>query len=432
MIKPIIQLYPVLPASREERMARRPIGRDSELYHKTIHEWTDIIKAADEMGFWGAGTIEHHFHSEGYEVGPNPALLNAYWAAHTKRLRVGQLGFVMSAQNPIRVAEDVAILDHLARGRIFVGFARGYQSRWTNILGQHLGARATLSPRGLPKEQLDALTTEERQTRMNDDDINRSVFEEQVDLVLDAWANDSIVSDGRWKIPFPRDEGVEWTMTATQVLGAEGEMGPDGRVRRVSVVPAPYSKTRPPIFVSSNASRETVEYCGSKGFIPTYFSKAARVIEYGQAYREEAAKAGYDFALGQNQAVVRWGQIGRTREEAMQAILDYDVDIFKDLYAGTTPMVFDEADPVGSVLRSGLWIAGSIDEVREEYVQLWTEVPSEYVVLIYHFAQQPKESVIENMALFMEHVKPALDELTEHYSPSDSELQTATVGSRQP
>ncbi|MGH9102947.1 MAG: LLM class flavin-dependent oxidoreductase, partial [Acidimicrobiales bacterium] len=405
MVKPIIQLYPMLPASREERIARRPLGRDAELYNKALHEWTDIVKAADEMGFWGVGTIEHHFHSEGYEVGPNPALLNAYWAGHTSRINIGQLGFVMSAQNPIRVAEDVAILDHLTRGRIFVGFARGYQSRWTNVLGQHLGGRATLSPRGLPKEQLDALTDAQRRARVADDDSNRSIFEEQVDLVLDAWEKESITSDGRWQIPYPYDEGTEWTMTATAEVGAPGEMGADGRVRRVSVVPSLWSQRRPPIFVSSNASRETVEYCGAKGFIPTYFSKSERVVDYGQAYVDEAAKAGHRFALGQNQAIVRWGQIAGSTEKAMQAIVDYDVDIFRDLYAGTTPMVFDESDPVGSVLRSGLWVAGSPAEVKDGYAKLWKQMPAEYVVLIWHFAQQPKESILDNMGLFMEHVK---------------------------
>jgi len=424
MVKPIVQLYPVLPATRQDRADRRPLGRDAELYHQALHEWTEIIVAADEMGFWGAGTIEHHFHSEGYEVGPNPALLNAYWAAFTKRLRVGQLGFVMSAQNPIRVAEDVAILDHLTSGRAFVGFARGYQARWTNILGQHLGTRATLSPRGLPQEQLDALSDADRQRRFDDDEVNRSIFEEQVDLVLRAWEQDSIEAEGRWEIPYPRAEGIDWTMTATRELGAPGEMGADNKVRRVSVVPSLYSPERPPIFVSSNASRETVEYCGARGFIPAYFSKSERITDYAQAYVDEAAKAGHRYALGQNQAIVRWGQIAPTTEAAHKAVLDYDVDIFKDLYAGTTPMKFDGADPVGSVLNSGLWVVGTPGQVKDQYVKLWKQVPAEYVVLIWHFAQQPKESVLENMHLFMEHVKPALDELTAEYDDqADPDLQ---------
>src|SRR4051794_36601368 len=116
MVKPILQLYPVVPAAGEdERAQMRPLGRNVERYHEVVHGMTDLVKAADELGFWGVSTIEHHFHSEGYEVGPSPGTLNAYWAAVTKNVRVGQLGYTMSAQNPIRVAEETAILDHLER-----------------------------------------------------------------------------------------------------------------------------------------------------------------------------------------------------------------------------------------------------------------------------------------------------------------------------
>ena len=73
MVKPILQLYPVVPAdSEEERASMRPLGRNVERYHEVVHGMTDLVKAADELGFWGVSTIEHHFHSEGYEVGPSP------------------------------------------------------------------------------------------------------------------------------------------------------------------------------------------------------------------------------------------------------------------------------------------------------------------------------------------------------------------------
>lgn len=415
MVKAILQLYPVIPATREERVTQRPIGRNVERYQHLLTDWHDIVRAADRLGFWGVSTIEHHFHSEGYEVGPNPGLLDAYWAAITNNVRIGQLGFVMSAQNPFRVAEDAAIIDHLTQGRSFVGFARGYQARWTNILGQHLGSRATLSPAGLPEEKLAELNERQRQARFADDRRNREVFEEQVDLVLQAWTQETVETNGRWQVPFPYDEGVEWTMTATREIGAHGEMDDEGRIRRVSVVPAPLTKPHPPVFVSSNASKETVEYCGPRGFIPTYFSKIERAAEFGNAYVEAAARGGRRYAVGQNQALVRWGQIADTEEQARQAVADYDVDIFRDLYAGTTPMRFDASQPVESVLSSGLWVAGRPEQVRDDYVKLWQQLPAEYVVLIYHFAQQPRDSVIRQMELFMEHVKPALDELTADY-----------------
>ncbi|MQA84098.1 MAG: LLM class flavin-dependent oxidoreductase [Streptosporangiales bacterium] len=415
MVKPILQLYPVIPATREERAKMRPIGRHRERYQELLKEWHDIVRVADQMGFWGVSTIEHHFHSEGYEVGPNPGILNAYWAAITQNVRVGQLGYVMSAQNPIRVAEEVAILDHLTQGRMFVGFARGYQARWTNILGQHLGTRATLSPSGLTDEKKAELTDDELTRRRSDDQVNREIFEEQVDLVLQMWAEDSVSWKGRWQIPYPYEDGIDWTMTATKEIGAPGEMDDDNRVRRVSAVPAMYSEPHPPIFVSSNASRETVEYCGPRGFVPTYFSPIARAATYGDAYVTAARRGDREYALGQNQALVRWGQMGSSEADARRAVEAHDVDIFRDLYAGTTPMSFDPNDPVASVLNSGLWQVGTPEQVRDQYVELWRQLPAEYVVLIYHFAQMPKERVIENMAMFMEHVKPALDELTAHY-----------------
>jgi alkanesulfonate monooxygenase SsuD/methylene tetrahydromethanopterin reductase-like flavin-dependent oxidoreductase (luciferase family) len=415
VVKVMVQLYPVIPATRAEREELRPMGRHRQRYQQLLGEWHDIVRAADRMGIWGMATVEHHFHSEGYEVGPSPGLLDAYWAAITKNVRVGQLGYVMSAQNPIRVAEDTAILDHLSGGRTFVGFARGYQSRWTNILGQHLGTKATLSPSGSPEEKMALLTEAERTTRFADDKVNREIFEEQVDLVLKAWDNDSIDAKGRWEIPYPYEDGIDWTMTATREIGAQGEMDEQNKIRRISVVPAPLTEEHPPIFVSSNASRETIEYCGPRGFIPTYFSRIERASEYGQAYVDSAAAAGRHYALGQNQALVRWGNIAPTMEQARQNVIDWDVDVFRDLYGGTTPMVFDEDNPVDSVLNSGLWIIGSPDDVREQYVEQWRRLPAEYVVLIYHFAQQPAESVIENLEMFMEHVKPALDEITSSY-----------------
>lgn len=415
MVKPILQIYPVIPATRDERISLRPMGRNRERYQQLLQEWHDIVRAADQMGFWGVSTIEHHFHSEGYEVGPNPGLLNAYWAAITENVRIGQLGYTMSAQNPIRVAEEVAIIDHLTQGRTFTGFARGYQARWTNILGQHLGARATLSPSGLSEEKKAELTDQEMTRRRSDDRVNREIFESQVDLVLQSWAEESLEWKWPWQIPYPYDEGVDWAMTATRELGAPGEMDEDNRIRRVSVVPSLYTKPRPPIFVSSNASQETVEYCGPRGFVPTYFSPISRAAPYCQAYVDAARRGDREYALGENQALVRWGQMAGTEEEARNAVEAYDADIFRDLYAGTTPMTFDAGDPIGSVLNSGLWVVGTPEQVRKQYVELWQELPAEYVVLIYHFAQMPKDRVLENMAMFMEHVKPALDELTAHY-----------------
>jgi len=320
-------------------------------------------------------------------------------------VRVGQLGYVMSTQNPIRVAEETAILDHLSRGRCFVGFARGYQSRWTDVLGQHLGGVATLSDNSPADRE------------------NRKIFEEQVGLVLRAWTEDSIEHRSEvWQIPYPHETGGrDWPMVEwTRVLGARGEIGDDGTIRRVSVVPAPYTQPHPPVFVSSNSSLETIEWAARHGFIPAYFSSIGRATHYGPSYVRAAAAAGRRYALGENQAIVRWPRIGASRQEGIDKLALYDGDIFKHFYAPFLgrlqgqpglPASATRADTVQPMLGTGLFVAGSAADVRGEFVRQWREFPAEYAVVIYHYAQQPKESVIEDLRLFMREVKPALDEV---------------------
>ena len=400
-----------------ERERLRPLGRNAERYQEFVEGLPFLAEAADDLGLWGISSIEHHFHSEGYEVGPSPGIIATYLAGLTKRVKVGQLGYTMSAQSPLRVAEETAVIDHLTKGRSFVGFSRGYQARWTNVLGQHLGTCATLSPAGFTEERLAGLSDAQLALERENDKLNRDVFEEQVDLVLDAWTKESLqYRSNRWELPYPFDEGIEWGMASvTERLGAPGEIGADGRVHAISVCPAPYTKPHPTVFVASNASVETVEYCGRKGFIPTYFSSVGRAAKFGQAYVEQAAAAGHEYVLGENQALVRWVQFGETNEAARQAVQDYDVEIYKNLYQPLTPsMPFRPDDAVQSVLDSGLFSAGTADEVRADFVQQWDELPAEYVVLIYHYSQMPKERVVEGLEQFMTHVKPSLDDMTDY------------------
>lgn len=423
MVKPIIQLYPVIPASSEqEREALKPIGRNRDRYQETLEGWHEIIKACDDLGLWGVATIEHHFWSEGYEVGPSPGILNGYWASITKNVRVGQLGYVMSTQNPIRVAEEVAILDHLTKGRCFVGFARGYQSRWTNILGQHLGTRATRSPSAAEASpeilSVDKATSHAK--ALQDDEMNRRIFEEEVEIVLKAWTQDAMEHNGEfWKIPYPYETGVDdWQLAhagISQRLGAPGEVDANNAVRKVSVVPAPYSNPHPPVFVASSGSPESIEYCGRMGFNPVYFTSIQRAAEMGSVYVDSAQKAGKPVPLGKNQAIVRWLEIGNTEEEARQQLLKYDTDIFKNFYAAMGRRQLTHPDDiVQSIIDSGLYAFGTVDQVRNKLVGQWKQLPAEYIVLIFHYAQMPKEVVIRHLEQFMKEIKPALDEVTEY------------------
>src|SRR5439155_12595545 len=135
-MKFMLFVLPTVPATLEDRKRLRPIGRNNERYQQMLEELRKLAQFADEVGFDVMATTEHHFHSEGYETSVAPLLLYADLAARTKRIKFSPLGLVLPSWDPMRAAEELAVLDHLTKGRIYAGFARGYQDRWVNVLGQ--------------------------------------------------------------------------------------------------------------------------------------------------------------------------------------------------------------------------------------------------------------------------------------------------------
>lgn len=198
----------------------------------------------------------------------------------------------------------------------------------------------------------------------------------------------------------------------TQRFGAPGEIDEKtGATRRVSVTPAPCTKPPPPVFVSGSGSPETIAFCGKHGFVPTRFTLIASAGPLAEHDRKAAAASGRHFKLGQNQSLVRWIQIGRTEEDALERIRSYDLDIWKNFYTAMGRRKVENDDCLGSLVNAGLFVFGTIESVRRQMIEQWKVFPAEYVALINHYAQTPKEVVIETLDLFMRHIKPALDEV---------------------
>ncbi|HEX2215404.1 MAG TPA: LLM class flavin-dependent oxidoreductase, partial [Xanthobacteraceae bacterium] len=142
-------------------------GMRNDLYQRMLRDLSEQIRLADDLGYDSVSFTEHHFHIEGFEISNNPVLLDLYFAMQTKRIRVGQLGIVLPASNPIRVAEDIAMLDHMTGGRACAGFARGYQRRWVDVMAQQ-----THDIHGALPNQHDEI-----------DAANRAAFEENFRIV---------------------------------------------------------------------------------------------------------------------------------------------------------------------------------------------------------------------------------------------------------
>jgi alkanesulfonate monooxygenase SsuD/methylene tetrahydromethanopterin reductase-like flavin-dependent oxidoreductase (luciferase family) len=80
---------------------------------------------AESLGFDSLFLPESHF--SGSASIPSPLLLLAAVAARTTRLRLGTTSFLLPVRNPIHVAEEVAVLDRLSRGRVILGMGRGFR-----------------------------------------------------------------------------------------------------------------------------------------------------------------------------------------------------------------------------------------------------------------------------------------------------------------
>ena len=181
-------------------------GMRGDLYQRMLRELSEQIKLADQLGYDSVSFTEHHFHIEGFEVSQNPVLLDLYFAMQTKRIRVGQLGIVLPAANPIRVAEDIAMLDHMTGGRAVAGFARGYQRRWVDIMAQQ-----THGVSGALPHQHDAI-----------DAANREAFEENFQIIKKAWTEEMLTFDGKfWKVPAGE---TPWTLDTTTKYGKGVEL----------------------------------------------------------------------------------------------------------------------------------------------------------------------------------------------------------------
>src|SRR4051812_50077370 len=85
--------------------------------------WREL-ELADRMGFDYGFAVEHHVDPK-ESLSPSPPLYIAAAAAHTQRLRLGAMGWMVPLYDPLRVVEEVVALDHVTNGRLEVGLVSG-------------------------------------------------------------------------------------------------------------------------------------------------------------------------------------------------------------------------------------------------------------------------------------------------------------------
>ena len=142
-------------AYKVDEIERGMAGLRPDLYQRMLAEIKEQAQLADGLGYDSISFTEHHFHIEGFELSNNPVMLDLFVALNTRRIRVGQLGLVLPAQNPLRVAEDIAMLDHMSGGRLLFGIGPGGLPSDTELFGD-------VEPKERGRRMIEAVETIQR------------------------------------------------------------------------------------------------------------------------------------------------------------------------------------------------------------------------------------------------------------------------------
>lgn len=261
----------VIPYMRSRGEQTKMTGSDPARFQVLMERLREQMVAAEGWGYDSFCMTEQHLQVEGVEPTTNPIMWDYFVAQHTKTMRVGQLGMNLTAVNPIKLAEDLAMLDHFTGGRTFCGFTRGNTPRWTATFGQHLGITSTHSDKS------------------ESDRRNRAAFYENWRLVKALWTEEIVNQQGEfWKAPLE----VEWRFNPTDAWGRGCE---DHRLTGIGIVPRPLQKPHPPVYSPFSYSMETGRFWAREGGkLVSFVTKDDFLQTTLDVYMQEAHGVGRD------------------------------------------------------------------------------------------------------------------------------------------
>jgi alkanesulfonate monooxygenase SsuD/methylene tetrahydromethanopterin reductase-like flavin-dependent oxidoreductase (luciferase family) len=170
--------------------------------HEIIEETIEQCILADEMGWDYVWFVEHHFLT-GFSMSPCPEVIFGALSRQTKRIRLGFGVVILPYHHPVRVAERVAMVDHLSNGRVDFGTGRSAAYEQTGL---------GIDPRN-----------------------TREMWEESLEMIPQIWESEKFEWQGKyWNVP-PRE-----------------------------VLPKPFQQPHPPIWLAA-LQPATYEIAAQKG-----------------------------------------------------------------------------------------------------------------------------------------------------------------------
>jgi alkanesulfonate monooxygenase SsuD/methylene tetrahydromethanopterin reductase-like flavin-dependent oxidoreductase (luciferase family) len=345
---------------------------DPRLGNEDYTRFLDELAYADELGFDGVCVNEHH--QTAYGTMPSPNVMAGALTQRAKNGKIALLGNALSLRDhPLRIAEEVAMLDVMSGGRVISGFVRG------------IGA-------------------ESHSFGMNPV-FSRERFLEAHDLIVKAWTEPG---------PFA------WH-------------GKHFRQEYVNPWPRPLQQPHPPIWIPSQGSGETIAWAAERGYtyLQTYTS-TKNLVRFLNEYRRKSSEAGFSdpYLLGWATPIF----VGETDEQARAIAAPHMEDLFNQYLRMPQPMFFppgylseesfkrvlavkQTALGIGGkrtfeqLLDEGYVIVGDPDTVRESLAGTAAELGAGNFVGMFQFARLPHAETMASLELFAREVMPALREL---------------------
>ena len=211
-----------------------------ERHKSSSHYYGEMIEQilyCEEIGLDGIWFAEHYV--GGYAF-PSPPIFATAVAQKTKRIRFGTGVTLLPLTNPIKTAEEYAMLDVLSNGRFDFGVGRGILRDEYDLFG---------------------INGDESQGR----------YHEALDVILKAWTQDEVTYSGK-----------------------------HFKIDRVKALPQPVQRPHPPIWAAAVASSESFIWTGQRGYnimlVPFAYPTHAPLRERIDLYRKALAENGHDSA----------------------------------------------------------------------------------------------------------------------------------------
>lgn len=328
-------------------------GRDQG---QTYEERLQMLELADRAGFYAYHLAEHH--ATELSTVPSPNLFLSAVAQRTKRLRFGSLSYILPLYQPVRLLEEICMLDQLSGGRVEIGLSRG-------SFGEHIEG---------------------------DPDKARAMFNEALDVILTGLTTDEIDHHGQY-YSFSK------------------------LVSRLRPVQRPY----PPLWYPTS-SLESISWVAAQGISTAFsvhltseFSKITDMVHHYKA--EYAAHRQDPNRLNGHVSDVNVGfsvhiHVADTDAQALaQARPAYAAFAHNFTYRyvrrGNTERYANRED-FDQQLAHGRILVGSVATVRERLGAMLEESGANYVLGCFAFGSLTLEQILRSVDLFASQIMPAL------------------------